>query len=150
MIDALKKLLDLLDRLTWRRLVLAMAAGGMVIVGDYCWEHRDQLIPALLSSTAAQMALGVSAMVMVLSLMGSAMVTRMDRKSDSLETFLREEVTRLTGRFDQVQTTLDQVIGREADCQRELNRYRHRLERAEAALRNSGHMPPARTDRGSP
>ena len=156
MLEILKKAIDLLDRLTWHRVALATFAGVLILFGTYAWDHREQMVPALAASTGAQMALGVSAMAMILGLMGSALVARMDRKSDTLESFLREDVTRLTLKIEQaevsmraMQATMNDVLRREAQCQHELNRYRHRLERAEDTLRKAGHIPPARTDWGS-
>lgn len=147
----MSKLLEfiaLLDKLTWQRIVMGTVAGGAGTAVWYVWENRSAVLPAMIGNNVALIAVGVSMACIAVWLTGGAMLTRMDRKGDALESYLRDQVKQLTERMAEMddegaamQKTLREVVRAEAACSR-------RLKRAEDALRKSGQLPPEHTDYG--
>ena len=153
--DKLEKLLSLLDKLTWPRLLMLVCLGVAGSVSAYLWENRETAIPAIASNNVALVALGITVCAIAIGLIGSAAITRMDRKGEALERYLREEVGRLIHKVDAAQAriaeqsrTLDEVLRRESECQEQVQRQRRRIEKAEEALREAGLVPPPRTNWG--
>ena len=141
-------LVALLDKLTWRRVLMGIVAGTSASAVMYTWENRGSVVSAMLGNNTSLIAVGISAACIAVWLTGSAMLRRMDRQGDALERYLRDQVRQVSERLDaaeteraQMQTTLTEVVRAEAACSR-------RLKRAEEALRKSGQLPPLHTDYG--
>jgi hypothetical protein len=162
MFDTIKKIVDLTRKVGWSHLTLLGVGGLLIILVLYGLEQRDTAVPALVASNSALIVIGAALMCSILGLIGVSLFARLESKSQSmeaksaaLEIYLKAEIERLHLRLstadaerESMRLKMIMLEKAEEECNRNLNRARQRLLRAEEALQAMGSLPPARTDWG--
>lgn len=133
--DAISRLLNLHDRLTWpgiARLVGLCVALGVVV---QMYRRADLWVPRLLDSPVAIALMVACGIVAAYAVVQDRLVSRVDERTDRVHTLLREEIERL--RSDQLglRAELAQARADERDC---INRTVELAARISAMERSGG------------
>lgn len=131
MLDRLRELLTLAERLTWEKVIIWSAAtlAGIALFG--IWEERSTRIPQMMQSTMAVGVISASVVLGLFGAVGSYLFRRVEAKNDELQSYLRDQIL-------QLRRALDDLDVREETCRDELRALRIRMGRAEATIREAG------------